>query len=103
MPDESLSRSEFWQRVAVASLALFGVLATVITMGISFARAVSQDSALSSQVISQQIHALAVDIANLRLLNERRITQLEERQNQNTRARDDHEARLNALERAKPK
>ena len=83
MPDEPLSRSEFWQRIAVGLLGLFGVLATVITMGITFARAVSTDTTAQNQMIAAQIATLTSMIQDLRLVQERRLTQLEERQNTN--------------------
>ena len=103
MPDEPLSRSEFWQRIAVALLGLFGVLASVITLGISFAKSVTADNTASNAMLSQQITSISTSLVELRLVNERRLTQLEERQIMNIRSKDDHEARLNALERAKPK
>ena len=99
MPDEPLSRSEFWQRIAVGLLGLFGVLATVITMGITFARAVSTDTTAQNQMIAAQIATLTSMIQDLRLVQERRLTIVEERQNGVMQGQNDQNARITALER----
>ena len=85
----SLSRSEFWMRVAGAC---FAVWALMLPAGIAIVRNVFTEQQLAAQRV-------AADLTEYKLATERRLTLIEERQVRGQIAIDSTNARIAALER----
>jgi hypothetical protein len=83
------ARGDVWMKIAAGAFALW---AFAIPVGIEMLRASLRD-------IQDDIHDLATKSSEYRLVNEKRLILLEERQEKVIRQTADHEGRINILER----
>jgi len=87
---EPLSRAEFWMRIASVC---FGLWALMIPLGIAILRNTLNEASVASQ-------AVANELTVYKLLTERRITLLEERQQAVLLKNTEQEQRIGVLERS---